>query len=355
MVGSSLVIDVREACRANRTGKGQWTYGFVCELLRRKIAVQLLSDCEVLPEWTKAGAEEVIISGKGFRWHWNVLQWLRRHPGVTYMSPTSYIVPAFAPRTVRCIPVIHDLIAFRNEPHDRKATLIERWTLPRVLRKCSRLCTVSESTKHDLLARYPSLEPSRVLPIFAGPLHPHPQKPHPDAKTILCVATLCPRKNQLRLIRAFASLPDDLRRSHQLILAGGRGWHDDEIVRIARETPGVEWRGYITGAQYESLLSTCAVFALPSLYEGFGMQILDALQRGIPVLTSDRGSLKELAEGAAMIADPECVECISRALDDLLRDTSLRSTLAEKGRQRAALYSWRRTVDLFLSSIPALR
>ena len=79
------------------------------------------------------------------------------------------------------------------------------------------------------------------------------------------------------------------------------------------------------------------------------MQILDALQRGIPVLTSDRGSLRELADGAALIVDPEDVGSISRGLETLLRDASVRSDLAEKGRQRAALYSWRRTVDTFLS------
>lgn len=346
---NTLVIDVREACRPQRTGKGQWTYGFVSELLRRKFPMTLVTDRDLPDGWKNANGMH--ISGSGIRWHWKVVRWLKNQANVTYLSPTSYLVPAFAPRTVRCIPVIHDLIAFHDEPHDRKATLIERWTLPRVIRRCDCLCTISESTKKDLLARYPDLDPERVTPIFAGPLHPHPEKSQPDRKTILCVATLCPRKNQLRLICSFAQLPEDLRSTHRLVLAGGRGWQDAEIVRAARETPGVEWLGYIDGKQYESLLSTCTVFALPSLYEGFGMQILDALQRGVPVLTSDRGSLKELADGAAQIVDPESTESISRGLEELLRDAPFRSGLAEKGRRRAALYSWRRTVDLFLGVV----
>lgn len=346
MVEQRLIMDVREACNTARTGKGQWTYGFANELLRRGTPVTLLTDRDPPPEWITASVKK--ISGRGWWWHLRVLWWLLRQSGSVYISPTSYIVPAFVPHSVRCIPVVHDLIAFMNEPHDRKAGFIERWTLPRIVRRCPQICTISESTKHDLLNRYPQLEPRQICPVFAGPMHPHPEKPHPEAKNILCIATLCPRKNQLRLIQAFASLPVDLRDAHRLILAGGRGWHDDEVVSAARDTPGVEWRGYITNAEYETLLKNCEVFALPSLYEGFGMQILDALQRGIPVLTSDRGSLRELAAGAAFIVNPEDTGSIAQGLERLLRDGALRSELAAKGRERAAVYSWRRTVDLFL-------
>lgn len=347
----SLVIDAREACRPQRTGKGQWTHGCIDELLRRGLALTLLTDGDVPPAWEdKATVERV--PGSGLAWHWNVLRWLKKQPGsITYLSPVSYIVPAFAPKNVAVIPVIHDLIAFRHEPHDRKATLIERWTMPRMIRKAAHLCTISESTKRDLLERYPHLDAKSVTPIFAGPMHLHPERNAPDHRTILCIGTLCPRKNQLRLIHAFAALPDAIRQSHRLMLAGGRGWHDDEIVAAAKSTPGVEWLGYIDDSEYESLMHTCAVFALPSLYEGFGMQILDALQRGIPVLTSNRGSLREVAEGAAAIVNPESVESIAEGLQSLLANAPLRAELREKGIQRAAVYSWRRTVDVLLGII----
>lgn len=355
MLRASFVIDVREACRTQRTGKGQWSHGFVSALLRRTISVILLTDVDVPFEWLRMGCEVVRIPGKGLRWHLNALRWLTNHRGVTYVSPTSYIVPALAATSVRCIPIIHDLIAFHHEPHDRKAKIVERCTLPLVIRRCQRICTISESTKNDLLVLYPGIDRARIAPIFAGPSHPHPDSRRPDGKTIACIATLCPRKNQLRLIDAFAKLPDDLRISCRLILAGGRGWHDDQIIQSVRNTPGVEWLGYVNAAAYESLLKTCAVFALPSFYEGFGMQILDALQRGIPVLTSDRGSLRELADGAALIVDPNDIGAIASGLETLLRDSSVCAMLAEKSRRRAELYSWRRTVDLFLSHAEAMR
>lgn len=348
-MADTLVIDVREACRPQRTGKGQWTYGFVAELLHRSLPVTLLTNADVPTAWARCTVER--IPGSGLHWHFRVLRWLKRHPGVTYVSPVSYIVPAFCPRSVRCMPIVHDLIAFMDEPHDRKAKLIERLTLPRAVRRATHLCTISEATKRDLLRRFPELDPVRVTPIFAGPLHPHPEPVQSDGRTILCIATLCPRKNQLRLIQAFAALPDDLRARHRLVLGGGRGWDDGTIVEAARTTPGVEWLGYVGPAQYESLLRSCHVFALPSLYEGFGMQILDALQRGIPVLTSDRGSLKELAGAAALIVDPEDISSIADGLEKLLTDPAFCRELGEKARQRAAIYSWRRTVDLFLGTL----
>ncbi len=351
----SLTIDVREACTLQKTGKGQWTYGFVTELLQRSLPVTLLTDTDLPPQWARAQSFTVRIRGHGLLWHYHVLRWLRKHPGVTYVSPVSYIVAAFCPLSVRCIPVIHDLIAFMDEPHDRKAKLIERLMLPRAIRKARHVCTISESTKRDVLNRYPHLPQERVTPIFAGPMHMHPERHHSDGKTILCIATLCPRKNQLRLIEAFASLPDDLRSNHRLVLGGGRGWDDHEIVKAAKNTPGVEWLGYVDSAAYESLLHTCHIFALPSLYEGFGMQILDALQRGIPVLTSNRGSLREVADGAALIVDPQDIESIRNGLERLLREPELRKEMSQKGRQRAEIYSWKRTVDLFLTQVEDLR
>src|SRR4051812_6038718 len=122
----SLVIDVREACRSERTGKGQWTYGFVSELLRRRLPCRLLTDADIPAEWKKCECTVGHVRGSGLRWHWNVLRWLTRHPESLYVSPVSYIVPAFAPAAVRCVPIVHDLIAFRGEPHNRKAGRIER-------------------------------------------------------------------------------------------------------------------------------------------------------------------------------------------------------------------------------------
>jgi glycosyltransferase involved in cell wall biosynthesis len=107
----------------------------------------------------------------------------------------------------------------------------------------------------------------------------------------------------------------------------------------------------VSDDEYEKLLSSCTVFAMPSLYEGFGLQVLDAMQRGIPVLTSHAGSLAEVAGDAAFVVDPESVSSISDGLVKLLTRQQLRETLKHEGPKRAAQYSWKRTVDLFLEAL----
>jgi glycosyltransferase involved in cell wall biosynthesis len=351
-----IAIDIREACREQRTGKGQWAYGFLRELLSRPVRVVGYADGTV-PRFDCDPSlfTAHVFKGGGLPWHWRVARHVR-HAGEAdaYVSPTSYIVPFLLAGRFPSFPVVHDLIAFRGEPHDRRATFIERATLGRTVIAARRIFTVSAATKRDLLGRFPALAAGNVLPLFAGPMRDGVPPTRPDGRTILCIATLSPRKNQKRLIEAFARLPQKLRERHRLVLAGGRGWMDDEIVALAQSTPGVEWRGYVTEGEYESLLSTCAVFALPSLYEGFGMQILDALQRGIPVLTSDRGSLREVCGNAAIYADPESVSSIATGLELLLGSERVRFDLHDSSLRQAKNFSWKRTVDLFLDALKSM-
>ncbi len=353
-----LAIDVREACNAERTGKGQWTYGFVSELLKRNLTLTLCTNAPLPDEWSSAVSEKgvrVLSPQKhGFRWHIAVARLLQRSTGVdAYVSPTSYIVPSIASMRVPSIPIVHDLIAFRGEHHDPRATFIERLTLKRACRNALHVCTVSETTRDDLLLRYPVLTSKSVTAIYSGPTRVAPHNATPDGRTILCVGTLCPRKNQLRLIRAYASLDAATRKKWRLVLAGGRGWFDDEIVALAAATAGVEWMDYVRGDALSILFQNATIFALPSLYEGFGLPVLDAMQHGVPVLTSNRGSLAEVAKDASMVVDPESVSAIAEGLHQLINDEHLREKLREKGREKAKDYSWKRTVDLFLS-VPAL-
>jgi len=339
-----LVIDAREAFAQKKAGKGQWTKGFLHELTSRR------EDLTVLTHTKQRITTSVAFSGK-LLWHFAAAKYAKISGCDYYISPTSFIVPYLLGKKVRYIPVIHDLIAFNNEPHEKRAKCIERLLLNKTIMHAHHICTVSESTRSDLLARFPHLSPSSVTAIFAGPMHPQVSPSVPDQNTILCVGTLCPRKNQERLIKAYTALPDSLRHQFRLVLVGARGWDDAEILRLARITEGVEWKDYVTDEEYQSLLSTATVFAYPSLYEGFGMQVLDALQRGIPVLTSNRGSLKEVVGDSALIVDPESVISITNGLRQLLEQKDLRIEYASYGPIQAESFTWKRTVDLFLESV----
>ena len=154
-----------------------------------------------------------------------------------------------------------------------------------------------------------------------------------------------------KLIKAYQRLPDELRSKFKLILAGGRGWSDKKIIKEAQFTKGVEWIGHVSEDKYHELMRTCTVLALPSLYEGFGLQILDAEKMGIPVLCSDKGSLAEVAGQCAVIVNPLNVESIKTGLEMILTDESLRSRLHEEGPAQSEKFSWKITVDLFLDAI----
>lgn len=341
-------IDVREACIAQPTGKGMWTRGFLTELLRRGISVTTVADTQT-SLWT---VDHALVFPKGFRWHQRVAHVLRSKPSIDlFVSPTSYIVPALVGSAFPVIPVVHDLIAFRSEPNDRKAQWIERLTLKQAASHSAHIMTVSETTKNDLMNRYSSLRPDTITPIFAGPMLEEVPLADDSATSIVSIGTLCPRKNQERLIEAYCRLPMDVRDKHSLILAGARGWQDDRIVQLAESTPGITWKKYVSDDVYQQLLHSAAVFAFPSLYEGFGMSVLDALQRGIPVLTSDRGSLREVAGSSAVFVDPLDVGSITAGLDNLLRSQELRSRLRRHGSAQASQFSWKRTVDLFLQAL----
>lgn len=347
----ALIIDVREAVSPRRTGKGEWTHGLVTELVNRNIPLTLLSH-DVLPkEWLAPHVHSVQFPERGIRWHVSVLRWLRQQGECMYLSPTSFIVPAFSPFRVRVSIVVHDLIAFHDSKHERKARWIERLTLPRALKKAFRIYGTSFATHADLLARFPGTDQKKIVTVFAGPAGGSPAPWVSDSRTILNIATLCPRKNQLRLIKAYEALPSNIKAGYELVLAGGRGWDDAEILEAIKRTSGVSWLGYVTAEHYAELLSSCAVFAYPSLYEGFGLPVLDAFRRGVPVLTSDRGSLGEIAADAALVTNPEDITALRDALLRIITDEKLRAELSAKGQQRAANFSWARTADLFLAGL----
>ncbi len=349
-----LAIDVRAALVPQPTGKGQWLRGFLSAFLPRNIPVTLLADAPVPQAWLHAHVEVRTFSHGPF-WHLRSARFLQRNRHrLAFFSPTSFIVPFLLGRTVPTVPLVHDLIAFRGEPHDRKAKFLEYLTLGRTLRNAAHICTISTATQNGLLSRFPSLDPGHISLIFAGPSEQSPPPNVPDGRTILSIGTLCPRKNQLRLIQAYASLPQELRARTRLILAGGRGWHDQEIVDTARSTPGVEWLGYVSDDHYRTLLSTCEIFAFPSLEEGFGLPVLDAMQRGTLVLTSTCGGLKEVAGTAAMSVDPEDTQAILRGLETLLNDQLLRERLRSAGPVQARQFSWKHSVDLFLNAVQPL-
>src|SRR5579864_3056587 len=255
---------------------------------------------------------------------------------------------------------VHDL-AFRMTPAEVpwQQRAYFRMVLPPALRQAAAVLVPSESTRHDLLELYraPGLE-SRVDVIPEGlppgaPAGPLPEGIQPGF--ILAVGTVEPRKNYPRLLAAFrqlrgrqGALPfiiDGRPGVPQLVIAGRPGWaYGDTLQRISAE-PGVRYLGHVDESTLSGLYQSASVLAFPSLYEGFGLPLLEAMAHGVPAVIGSAGALPELALGAAITVNAEDPNEIAVALERLLADEALRSKLGEEGRRRAAEFSWANAAD----------
>lgn len=263
--------------------------------------------------------------------------------------------PAAVPPTEgsqRLVVTVHDL-AFEYFPGMFPRTW--RWLfkagLRAAVRRADAIITPSRNTAEDLLSRT-RVDPSKlyVVPLAAsleaGDTDPEVALDRLKVATpyVLFVGTLEPRKNLVRLVRAYrrvaaTGLP------HALVLAGPLGWHHEALMReIALQGPGdVVMTGALTTEELDALYRRADAFVYPSLYEGFGLPVLEALSRGVPTVASTASAIPEVAGDAALGIDPRSVGDIARGLEELLTDRELAETLASRGRARSERFSWDET------------
>jgi glycosyltransferase involved in cell wall biosynthesis len=163
------------------------------------------------------------------------------------------------------------------------------------------------------------------------------------SRFILALSTLQPRKNFERLIQAYAGLPDTVRRAVKLVIAGGKGWQYEgifETVRALQLGEAVQFPGYIADQDLPALYSLAELFVLPSLYEGFGLEPLEAMACATPVVTSNVSSLPEVVGDAAVTVDPHDVPALSEAMEHALTDTTLQQKMISRGLERVRLFTW---------------
>jgi glycosyltransferase involved in cell wall biosynthesis len=250
---------------------------------------------------------------------------------------------------------VHDL-AFRVRPAEVpwQQRVYFRTVLPRALRHAAAVIVPSDSTRRDLLRFHPLPgleEKTKVIPeglphsaASAGPL---PDGLEPGF--ILAVGSIEPRKNYPRLLAAYrqlrgrGALPFIINGRPgvpQLVIAGRAGWaYGDTLERIAAE-PGVRYLGHVDEPTLAALYKSASVLAFPSLYEGFGLPLLEAMAHGVPAVVGSTGALPELALGAAITVDAEDTAAIAAGLERLLADEALRNKLGEEGLRRAKGYTW---------------
>jgi glycosyltransferase involved in cell wall biosynthesis len=204
------------------------------------------------------------------------------------------------------------------------------------------IVAVSEFTARQV-QQLLGVERSRLRVVPHGVRSPSPQSA-PREKIILHVGAIQTRKNIARLVRAFESVPPDWR----LALAGSAGFGADKILHAIENSPArgrISVLGYVSAEELAAWYGRAMFLAFPSLDEGFGIPILEAMAAGMPVLTSNRSALEEVAGGAALLVNPESVEELAEALHRLAIDEQLREELKQKGLTQAAVYTWPDAVE----------
>lgn len=271
-----------------------------------------------------------------------------------YLSRVGYDVVHFtdyrAPlrRLPRTVLTVHDLAFFRY-PETFTATQgrLKRWFLQQSAPRAARIIVPSQATRDDLvdLIRVPA---DRIAVIPHGVEAEQPTNatsPHPRPY-LLFVGTLEPRKNLVRLVEAYAELARRRADIPDLVVIGRRGWLYEatfEAVRRTQLQERVLFLGYVPNPELPTWYRHAVAFCFPSLYEGFGMPVLEAMAYGCPVLTSDRGATKEVGQGAALLVDPEDVDAIVRGLDRLISEPGLADALRTAGLEKARQSTWTAT------------
>lgn len=284
------------------------------------------------------------------------LEMLQAPPDVLFVPAHS--IPLWHPPAT--VVTIHDL-GYRKFPeaHDQAARAHRIWSTRFSVRAARRIIAVSESTRRDLL-ELEGVSSSRVRVVHHGcdpTLQPVEQadklaevrqRYRLPERFFLFVGTLQPRKNLERLILAHRALLERQPEAPALVLAGQEGWLSTDIVREAkygRSAASVILPGYVAREDLAALLSASEAFVYPSLYEGFGMPVLEAMACGAPVLTSTTSSLPEVAGDAALLVNPLHTNEISQALERLWSDAELRRDLRERGLRRALEFRWERAAQ----------
>ncbi|HSL11608.1 MAG TPA: glycosyltransferase family 1 protein [Actinomycetota bacterium] len=255
------------------------------------------------------------------------------------------------------VVTVHDL-AFDRFPQAFPAAwrTLYRTGARAAVRRADVLLVPTHATEDDLIDRGADPDRIRVTPL-ASSLPAANVEPGEvaarhgvDGPFVLCPGTLEPRKNQVRLIRAYRQLARDV--PHALVLAGPDGWLMDEVdAELARPGPGTIVRtGRLDAEELDALYRAADLVAYPSLYEGFGLAIVEAMARGVPVVTSTAPACAEVAGDAAILVDPLDVGGLADALARALTDDDLRADLVARGRDRAATFSWNATAEATLDA-----
>lgn len=362
-LSSVIGIDASRAARARRTGTETYALELIKALAALDSSLRLRLYTPHLPQhadWPRAPHIEIRVIPWPRLWtHLRLSAELRLHPPDVLFVP-AHVLPFYCP--VPAVVTVHDLgYCYYPEAHRPFDRWYLDWTTRRHCRLARAIIADSVATKQDLVNFYQA-DPDRIRVIYLGRDERLARVSDPQvvAQTkiryglegdyLLYIGTLQPRKNLVRLVEAFHLAARNLP-GLKLIIAGQRGWlYNDLLARVQQLglAKRVIFTGYIDDADKPALLSGALAYVFPSLYEGFGLPVLEAMACGTPVLTSNVSSLPEVAGDAALLVDPHDAPAIADGLTQLITNPDLRRSLVEAGYRQVQKFSWQRAATQVL-------
>jgi glycosyltransferase involved in cell wall biosynthesis len=349
-------IDIREML-GRKAGIGYYIYGLLIGLdkIDSENEYFLYADQDFNLDLSRLRFHKRIFKLPSQLWHFAVILDIFASRLDVFHSTFSFIIPTLL--GLITVTTIHDASAILfGDTHSLKVKTLHRLFFNFAAKRTNRVIADSFSSKNDI-ARLTGVKDNKIVvthlavdddykPLGEESINVIRRKYNIPKEYILFNATLEPRKNVSRLIRAFHLMRNKFGVTHRLVLAGKKGWLYNEIFSLVRNLDlerEVIFTNWVPDEDLPALYSAAAVVAYPSLYEGFGLSILKAFACGTPVVTSNISSMPEVAGDAAILVDPYDTEALAESLWRVISDEKFAKNLREKGFAQVKKFSWEKT------------
>jgi glycosyltransferase involved in cell wall biosynthesis len=358
-----IAIDIREV-GAKRAGKGYTIFELVNHLAKIDQENNYLLYSQKSLSWNLPARFKLkIVDGRSLIWHRNLAREMVRDNVDVFLAGLSYINAILS--RVPTVVIVHDLAVF-NSPvkSKRKSVIVEKLTLKRACQKAKEILVVSEATKKALLnfdgsfkekiTVAPNAASDRFRPHESKEVKPLLDKLQIGEGYILFLSTIEPRKNITTLIEAYSKLPSEISNERPLVIAGKKGWYYEEVFNLVQKlnlSKKVKFIGYVQDEDVPLLYAGAGVFVFPSVYEGFGLPVVEALKSGVPTVISDAEALVEVGGDAVLVAKTYDSADFAKKIEQILVDKSLAKHQVAKGLEYVKKYNWTDTAKTVLSAL----
>jgi len=349
----AITFDVREA-----TGKPAGVGRIISSMIKAMQTIDpqrefvLVGDAPVGP--SGINGKYISIKSSGMLWHVNCARIIKENPQWgTYISVRSPLVPIMVPE--RSVYFVNDLISFKYPQYfTLKTRIVESLFVKLALKKVKNIVAISQSTARDIEELCPGAKSrTTVVPLAADPIFKiilpdinilikyGMKKPY-----ILSVGTIEPRKNHVTLLKAYQDLPNTLRDKYDLVIVGKRGWKCGGIMKAINKgikSGSVKYLEFISDNDLVHIYNGASLFVYPSLYEGFGLPVVEAMSCGVPTIISNNSSLPEVGGSAARYFDPYKPNQIADLMVNVLTDKTISDQMSLDSIEYSRRFNWEKT------------